>query len=319
MRLSERSRQVFVEFQLDARGSVVQGARRLRLKTHIVHAELKRLRERAITHPYMLTNPARMGLMDVEVLCSFGSEMQRSLTQLASTLKKFPGIFTLNVTAGEFTAAFRLRVRNPSEIALALDSLCTTAGLTFEKRSVAICTGWELFRRKYMMSRLPKHKSFQIPSDVETLPVDSTDKILLEAFDNSPLASFREIAQKVGIPESTLICRFNSLVASGVIVGFGLSIDGGDIGMYTFRLVIRAAHATLALREAIYDFSMRHPYVLSCSSYVGDWDYFLRVEVEDPLDVFALTRDLVRGVAPHRIEIAVMPVLREIHFRGRAL
>jgi DNA-binding Lrp family transcriptional regulator len=258
-----------------------------------------------------------MALLDVEVLCSFGSEMQRSLDQLIQVLRNLPGIFTVNVTGGEFQVGFGLQVRNLHELSVALDSLCTGAGIAFEKRSVAICTGWTLFTRKYMTSHLPKQKSFQVRSDVEARVIDATDKAIIAALKNAPLASFREISRAVGIAESTVVYRFNSLCEAGVIVGFGLSIDGTDIGMHTFRIVIRAANPTLSLRDSIYAFAARHPYVLSCSSYVGDWDYFLMVEMRAPLDVFALTRDLARAVTPHRIEVAVIPVLREIHFRSR--
>ena len=318
MKLSERARKVFVEFQLASREPVVEGAKRLRLKTHIVHAELKRLIDGKIAYPYMLTNPASMGLLDVEVLCSLGSEMQRSIDQLIHTLKKLPGIFTLNVTGGDSPVAFGLQVRHPNDVSLVLDSLCSRAGLTFERRSVAIRTDLRLFFRKYMSSHEPKQKSFCISSTNETVELDQTDRSILAAFNAAPLASFRDIARTTKVPESTVVYRFNALCAAGVIVGFGLSIDGTDIGMHTFRIVIRAANPTLALRDSVYAFAARHPHVLSCSSFIGDWDYFLRVEVESPLDVFSITQDLARTVSPHRIEMAVVPVLREIHFRRKS-
>jgi DNA-binding Lrp family transcriptional regulator len=241
--------------------------------------------------------------------------MRRSIDQLTTILKKLPGIFTVNITGGDYTVAFGVQVRHPHDISLVLDALCSRAGLSFESRSVAIRTDLKLFHRKYLSSHEAKQKSFYITSTVHPVELDQTDRAILAALNDAPLASFRDIARATKVAESTVIYRFNALCAAGVIVGFGLSIDGTDIDMHTFRIVIRAANPTLALHDAIYAFAARHPHVLSCSSFVGDWDYFLRVEVESPLDVFGITQDLARTVSPHRIEMAVVPVLREIHFK----
>jgi DNA-binding Lrp family transcriptional regulator len=258
-----------------------------------------------------------MGLLEVEVLCSFGSEMQKSLGQLIPTLRKLPGLFSLNVIGGEFAVMFRLHVRHHKEVCNVLDSLCSGAGLAFERRSIAICTDWELYYRKYMTTHVPQRKSFRVVSDMEKVSVDATDKAILAVLSNHPDAPLSQVSRTVGVAQSTVLYRFKALCSTGVIVGFGLSIDEATIGMHSFRIAIRAVHPTLALRKAMFAFSAQHPHVLSCSSYVGDWDYFLRVEVETPLDVFTITRDLANAISPHRVHMSVIPVLQEIHFRQR--
>jgi DNA-binding Lrp family transcriptional regulator len=112
----------------------------------------------------------------------------------------------------------------------------------------------------------------------EVRPLDDTDRALLRALADDARVSNKELAERVGIAQSTCLARVRALRESGVIRGYHADIDPRALGhelqaMIAIRL---QPHARDAIREFVARLS-RRPQVLEVYFVAGANDFLVHV------------------------------------------
>jgi DNA-binding Lrp family transcriptional regulator len=128
------------------------------------------------------------------------------------------------------------------------------------------------------------------PQDVR---LDDTDRAILRVLADDARISNRELAERVGVAQSTCLARVRNLRQTGVIRGYHADIDPRALGhdleaMISIRL---QPHARGALREVVATLS-RRPEVLDVYFVAGANDFLLHVATGS-------TDELRRLVADH--------------------
>src|SRR6476646_8609612 len=114
------------------------------------------------------------------------------------------------------------------------------------------------------------------PKDVRAL--DDTDRALLRALVDDARASNKDLAEKVGIAQSTCLARVRALREAGVIRGYHADVDPKALGhdlqaMIAIRL---QPHARGAMAQVTADLS-RRPEVLEVYFVAGANDFLVHV------------------------------------------
>lgn len=109
-------------------------------------------------------------------------------------------------------------------------------------------------------------------------PLDDTDRALLHALAADARLSNKELAERVGIAQSTCLARVRSLRECGVIRGYHADIDPDALGhdlqaMIAIRL---QPHARGAMAQFTADL-IRHPEVLEVYFVAGANDFLVHV------------------------------------------
>ncbi len=128
------------------------------------------------------------------------------------------------------------------------------------------------------------------PQDVR---LDDTDHAILRVLADDARISNKELAERVGVAQSTCLARVRALRESGVIRGYHADIDPRALGhdleaMIAIRL---QPHARGALRDVVATLS-RRPEVLDVYFVAGANDFLLHVAT-------GCTDELRRFVADH--------------------
>lgn len=310
--LSPRAQQIIPQLQLDARCPLTVVAKRLKMKVHTVRYEIQRLIENRIIYPYMLINPAALGQHEVDLFCTLADRRQGDLSKLIKALERAPGLFVLNLTGGQYQLGFELVVTRLEAVTTFLEQLSSRYGLRLAEKSIATCLTWTLYYRKYLSKIRPLISEFVVSATDQRVELGALDRNILLALGANPLASMRDLAKTIGSPESTVTTHVRALQSSGVIIGFGLSIDAADINMHSYRFIISLRDFSASIRQKLYLFCRDHPHVLSISESLGGWDYSVRVEVHEPLDALRISDELHFSVAGAIESLHVVPLLKEV-------
>jgi DNA-binding Lrp family transcriptional regulator len=131
-----------------------------------------------------------------------------------------------------------------------------------------------------------------VPSQ-DVRPLDDTDLAILRVLGSDARVSNKELAERVGVAQSTCLARVRALRESGVIRGYYADIDPRALGhdvqaMIAIRL---QPHARGAMREVVTGLS-RRPEVLDVYFVAGATDFLVHVATAD-------TDGLRRFVADH--------------------
>ncbi len=143
-------------------------------------------------------------------------------------------------------------------------------------------------------------------------PLDSVDRAILSLLQNDGRLANVDLADAVNLSPSACLRRVRRLEEEGFINQYVALIDPSQVGMGTnvfveITLSSQAEDALDAFEAAV----TARPEIMSCHLMAGDFDYLLRVVIDDVADYEALHRTHLAqlpGVARLVSSFALRPV-----------
>ena len=117
---------------------------------------------------------------------------------------------------------------------------------------------------------------------MQNLRIDQTDRRILEILQSEPGINASEVGERIGLSQSAVWRRIQSLREEGVIHDQPVKLDREKVGLNT--MVFAHVKLTSHGRSNIADFSAavrQYPEVLDCYLVLGNVDFLLRVVTED--------------------------------------
>ena len=117
---------------------------------------------------------------------------------------------------------------------------------------------------------------------MQVIELDQIDRRILEWMQKEPGINAGELGEKIGLSQSAVWRRMQSLKEEGVIVEQPVKIDRQKVGLNT--MVFAHVKLTSHGRSNLAEFSeavSRYPEVLDCYVLLGNVDFLLRIVTED--------------------------------------
>ena len=117
---------------------------------------------------------------------------------------------------------------------------------------------------------------------MQPIHIDQTDRRILEILQTEPGINASEIGEKIGLSQSAVWRRIQSLREAGVIHEQPVKLDREKVGLNT--MVFAHVKLTSHGRSNLAEFSAavrEYPEVLDCYVVLGNVDFLLRIVTED--------------------------------------
>ena len=117
---------------------------------------------------------------------------------------------------------------------------------------------------------------------MQTVDLDHTDRRILGLLQQEPGINAAELGEKIGLSQSAVWRRIQSLREQGVIKEQPVKLDREKVGLNT--MVFAHVKLTSHGRSNLAEFSAavsKYPEVLDCWLLLGNVDYLLRIVTED--------------------------------------
>ncbi len=117
---------------------------------------------------------------------------------------------------------------------------------------------------------------------MQAIHLDHTDRRILDLLQTEPGINASEIGEKIGLSQSAVWRRIQSLREDGVIREQPVKLDREKVGLNT--MVFAHVKLTSHGRSNLADFSeavRKYPEVLDCYVLLGNVDFLLRIVTED--------------------------------------
>jgi DNA-binding Lrp family transcriptional regulator len=284
-KLSPIQSRVLAELAWNARLTVSEVAKKLKVRGDTVHYSIDRLKHYLKLQPVCFTDPYRQGQTPFRVYFSTNSSDEAATQKLIDYIAKRPDVHWFSALLGYYQ--FGMSLRAPSlarleEIFAELDRECP--GIVREK-TISVISSIQFFVPWAAHTGTGPRKSFSYRAGVEEVPLDKVDWDILHELRRDPVASTRKIAQVTGIAASTVGYRLQKLLASGVIVGFGNSCDSRTVHQESHLLFISTKGFGAEAFERLSVAASRHPSVVWIGRTLGQSDFEMEVRVESPAEV----------------------------------
>lgn len=146
--------------------------------------------------------------------------------------------------------------------------------------------------------------------------LDRLDYRLLHLLDRDSRQSFRALGRTLKVPPETVRYRINSLLQEGVIQNFLAVIDGGKLGFYYYKVLLRLHNVDeTAVQKVIWELASQEnvDWVVRMD---GAFDVALTVAVSDPVQMSAFM-DNLRAVNSERLARWALSINIHMHFFTR--
>ncbi len=316
MELNQKERDILSCLQLGAARPLPEIAKESGYKVHTVRYVLGTLLDRGIIRPYTLLNTYPLGLIDFSIFCSATFKRPSEREKFVRFVVKCPEVSWVNEVGGEHQYGISICAKRPEAVELFLHKVGQAVGDILIEKKIATCLRWTIFRRKYLSSLATKITQLSVGFQGKNEEIDTFDQKLLVSLCEQPLATHRELAQRVGLSISTIEYRLAALRRKHILVGPVYSIEAEKFGFIPFRFHIALRGIHPSHRTRLFEFCKKNLYVTSFVECLGEWDLSLRVEVPTTLDAIALQRDLY-DLFPESVSyVQVLPVITEHKFSG---
>ena len=112
--------------------------------------------------------------------------------------------------------------------------------------------------------------------------IDQIDRRILTELQRDGRISNAELAQRVGLPPTSMSDRFRRLVRQGYIAGFGARLDPHALGLGLLAFVeVQLDKTTPDIFERFAEAVRRAPEVLECHMVAGGFDYLVKARLAD--------------------------------------
>jgi DNA-binding Lrp family transcriptional regulator len=124
--------------------------------------------------------------------------------------------------------------------------------------------------------------------------LDAIDRNIIRLLRLDARMSSSKMAEVVGLSPSACLRRIKLMEEAGIIRGYTALIGSGEEGSTLAVMInITLDRQTEDYLNRFEDAVRKRPEIRECYLMTGDWDYFLRVEVESPREFEAIHTDIL--------------------------
>lgn len=285
MKLSPIQQKVLAHIAWNGRISPEDLAKRLGIRAHTARYTIQQLKQILNLRAYCFTDPFKIGLVPYRALFSVNSADQALYKKMVRYLQTCPEVSWFHELHGHYQFLMAIRVSGTQRLDAFMYEFDKQFGEIIVSRTLA-----EMLRTTYFMpwrahSGKGPREHFEYRHDSEKVAIDSLDMKMLECLKNAPLVSQREISRIIGVPASTVSFRFEKLVSSRVILGFGCDYDPRAAGSEHYLILIKLQGLGGGLYEKFFEFASYHPRIARVTRMIGEWDLEMELELDDSLQL----------------------------------
>lgn len=301
-----RERDFIAGVGLCADRSVVSLATFLRVPVHQLHYTINKLTERDIVKKVWVIDTFLLGLTRYNIFFSLGGGEKKKRDQIIKDLASSVRTVFIAEVGGDFDYELSILARTASEVGEFIRGFSHLYGNVFRVRVISTRLSMVHFPRKYLSKRAPLCSNLSIGDRPGNVTIDQFDSDILTALSSNPNSSIRDVARRIGRPESSVDLRMKRLVKEGVVRGALWSTNASRYGAQTFRLLIQTRGLSTERREDVLAFASSHPQVTSLVEGFGQWDIEMVAEVSDYRQLSMLRESLYHHFSDIILDIRLL-------------
>src|SRR3990170_3985908 len=129
--------------------------------------------------------------------------------------------------------------------------------------------------------------------------IDETDRGILEEYQKDASVSYNELAEKLGIPSSTVFSRIRRMNEAGIIKGIVPLVDASALGKGTTAWIMVELESGTDCCEFA-DEIAEWDEIMEVYELAGGWDLMLKVKIEDNEALHILSKRVNRMPGVHK-------------------
>lgn len=283
--LSEVQKKVLAVIDLDARASVAEIAKEIKVATHTVRSAIHRLQSLCELSPVCWIDPYRTNQVPYRMFISVHSRSSREIDKLISFLVQLPEVHWVGSLVGSYQIGLHIRAGAVHELERLLSKVDEKFGEVIVQREYSVITELTFYAVSPVTERGKKRPDISLAADNSPVKLDELDNSILHILREKPLAPISEVARSVGHPSNTIHYRINRLIEERVILGFFYSHNLRVYGLSRYFVLVSVTGLGMTLRERFRGLALSSPHIVMLTTAIGRWNIELEVIARDVVEL----------------------------------
>ncbi len=270
--ITKKDKDILFELSLNARASLTELSKKVKLSKQVVSYRLKLLeKNKIISGYYAITNPYALGMAHYRVFVKYHNMSSEKETEFMEYLAKHPKVTWIAYFDGSLDAAFIIWAKSIFEFQEVYDEINERFGEYLQEKFFSIATKIQYLKYKFLNnSQDTRSVEFVNPDKIYVL--DNLDKDLLKELNLNGRVTLVELANKFSTSAKVIKFRIERLVKRKIIIGFNIKIDHNKLSFSHRKVLLKLNNVSTQKINRIINYLQS----LSNSIYIirpmGDYD-----------------------------------------------
>ncbi len=290
--LSKKDKDILFELSLNARMTITQLAKKVKLSKQVVSYRLNLLeKNRVILGYYAITNVYMLGKTHYRVFVKYQNMSSEKEEEFMNYLTNHKKIVWIAYFDGDLDAAFLVWADSIREFEEVFDEINEKYGIYFQQKYLSIATKIEYLKYKFLTNK--KDTSSLVFGDCFShYKLDKLDKNILNNLNQNGRMTLVELANKYNSSAKVIRERINKLQKNKIIIGFNVKINHNLLG-YTHRKVLLKLNNTSKQKIGqLSNFLRNHKNVIYLVKPIGDYDFEFELMTKSNEEFHQIIKDL---------------------------
>ncbi len=305
-KISPQAERILAEITWNARAPIEEIARKLRMRAHTVRRIVRNLEGVLDFQPVCWTHPYLLGEIPFQVFFRLKGGSPQRVREFVSLMKSSPQVSWFVSLIGQFQYSVTVRAAGHLALLELFEVVDKKFGDMIVDKSVSTVVNLTCYSPALASSGGGPRAQLEYSAVPNRVELNDLDRKIVEFVRDRPLASLPEVGRVLGVSSTTIAYRFNRLVTTQAILGFGYAYVAVNVQDNEFLVSIATRGLGSPCFDLLANLCAEDGRVRWLGRFIGQWDIQLSISVKKAhdLDLFvqqmhAICRDQIEEINIH--------------------
>ncbi len=292
IKLSKKDKEILFELSLNARITITNLAKKVKLSKQVVSYRLTRLeKNKVIQGYYAITNAYMLGRTHYRVFIKYQNMSSKIEEEFMNYLINHPKIVWIASFDGDFDAAYLVWANNIREFEEVFDEINEKFGVYFQEKYFSIATKIEYLKYKFLAEK--KDLSSLIFGDCfSNYKLDKLDRNIIKDLNQNGRITLVELANKNNTSAKIIKERMHKLEKNKIIIGYNFKINHKILGYTHRKVLLKLNNNSKEKIKQLSNFLKNNKNVIYLVKPIGDYDFEFELMTESNEEFHQIIKDL---------------------------
>lgn len=289
-------------------------AKELKTSKHVVNYRIKKLVDEKVIKTFQaVLNLEKLGIsIYANVYFKLRETDKNKEKKILEYLINNKNVCYVGLIGGRYDLSIVLFSKDIKELDRKLNQIIEAYPEELGDYELSLRTFGVKFPKKFLFDSKQIDNKGILTESTKIEEVDTLDKKILKLISSNSRESIVELSDKLKIPFSTIRKRIKSLEVKGIIAGYSILFDLKKLGIMNYKVFIKTKNKSNSITKKLFDFSQRHSNITWFFKTIGQHDYELRIEVENPERYQEIIREIRSEFGDNIEELETISVFSEL-------
>jgi len=291
IKLDAKDRKILSELDMNARESMSQIAKKVRLSKETVNYRIKQMEEKGIISGYYTAiDLSKLSYIFYRVWLRFQNTTEEKEREIMNFCKKHPSIGWVYTVDGAYDIVFAVYAKSIHEIENFCDEFAGKYGIYISDRMTSIATKIWHFKHNYLYGT----KDFKevLLGEEAKVKIDEQDFKLLKLLAQNARLSVVDVSRKLGLSPNTIKYRIKNLMQNKVIIAFRADININTLGYEHYKVFLQLQNLDKQKFDGLVNFFRKNENVIYITKPLSPADLEFEIILKNEKELHVFLREL---------------------------